>query len=110
MIVGTFSLYWSDPRFWGNRSDAGFVHRLAVRRNFASTGLGEALLDWTDHEILRRGRAWLCVDVIYENAGLRSYYERLGFEMVGEVYGDSAHPTGAARDHWRAALYERISR
>jgi hypothetical protein len=110
VIVGTLSLSWSDPRFWGDRSDAGFVHRLAVGRHVAATALGEGLLSWADREILRRKRAWLCVDVIYENAGLRSYYERLGFEMVGEVAGESPHPTGASRDRWRAALYQRPSR
>jgi hypothetical protein len=62
-----------------------------------------------DREILRQGRAWLCVDVNYENVGLRSYYERLGFEMVGEVSGESPHPTGATPDRWRAALYQRLS-
>lgn len=110
VIVGTLSLSWSDPRFWGDRSDAGFVHRLAVGRTATTAGLGEGLLGWADREILRRGRAWLCVDVIYENAGLRAYYERLGFEMVGEVSGESSYPTGATIDRWRGALYQRLSR
>jgi hypothetical protein len=110
MIVGTLSLCWSDPHFWGDRSDAGFVHRLAVGRSTSTAGLGEGLLSWADYEIIRRGRAWLCADVIYENTGLRSYYERLGFEMVGEVSGDSAHPSGATPDRWRAGLYQRLSR
>ena len=74
VVVGTLSLNWSDPGFWRNRSDTGFVHRLAVERSAATQGLDEGLFSWAGGEMLGRGRVWLCVDVIYENARLRSYY------------------------------------
>src|SRR5207245_549380 len=39
--VATVTLQWSDPRFWGGADlDAGYVHRLVVRRAHAGEGLG----------------------------------------------------------------------
>ncbi len=46
------NLQWSDPFFWGdNDTDAGYVHRLAVRRDHAGRGFGEALLAWADEPL-----------------------------------------------------------
>jgi hypothetical protein len=73
----------------------------------AGAGIGEYLLEWVDRQIKTRGRDYMCLDVIYENAKLRRYYEQLGFELIGEVYGERAHPTGASTNPWRAALYKR---
>ena len=43
VLVATLTLQWSDVFFWGDaggRRDAGYVHRLAVRRAHAGVGLG----------------------------------------------------------------------
>jgi GNAT superfamily N-acetyltransferase len=43
--VGTFALQWSDEETWGAvPDDAGYVHGLAVRRDFAGMGVGRELL------------------------------------------------------------------
>jgi GNAT superfamily N-acetyltransferase len=104
-VAGTFTLLWSDPLFWEARDDAGFVHRLAIRRSQA--GLGRRLLVWADAEAARRGRRYLCVDVMSQNGPLCRYYERLGFSRVGEITGPVSHPHAAAGGGWRATLYER---
>ena len=99
--VATLALQWEDPFFWGERPpDAGYVHRVAVRRAFAGRGLGVQLLDWADQQIAARGRRYLRLDCMAENTGLCAYYEGLGFERRGEV----------ARGAWRASLYERPCR
>lgn len=103
-IAGTLTLLWSDPIFWGERDDAGYVHRLAVRRSHA--GIGRPLLDWADAVVGKR-RAYLCVDVMSENVRLRRYYERLGFHRVREISGPASHPHGATDTPWTATLYER---
>lgn len=44
-IVGSLVVQWEDPLFWaGYPSDAGYLHRLAVRRH--GGGLGAHLLLW----------------------------------------------------------------
>jgi GNAT superfamily N-acetyltransferase len=104
-IVGTVTLQWSDPLFWGERSDAGFLHRLAVRR--ASAGLGVKLIAWAEQVAMAKGREYLCLDTLKSNLRLRRYYEELGFQKVGEITGPATHPHTKAHGGWSAVLYER---
>lgn len=104
-IVATVTLQWSDPGFWGAREDAGFIHRLAVRRSHS--GVGTALIEWADRQAAARGRAFLCLDTITSNARLRAYYEGLGFREVGQMSGPPEHPHSGAHGAWQATLYER---
>jgi GNAT superfamily N-acetyltransferase len=104
LTVATVTLQWSDPMFWGERDDAAFVHRLAVRRSHA--GIGLRLLDWAKQQTMLNGRQFLSLDCLATNARLRRYYEDLGFRPVGEVSGPSDHPHSAAHGSWQAVLYE----
>jgi GNAT superfamily N-acetyltransferase len=103
--VGTVTLQWSDPLFWGDRHDAGFVHRLAVRRSYA--GAGRFLLEWAEAEVRARGRSFVCLDTLTSNTRLRRYYEDLGYRPVGEISGPAEHPTDPALGAWRTTLYEK---
>jgi ribosomal protein S18 acetylase RimI-like enzyme len=87
--AATFALLWSDPSFWGEQPPlAGYVHAIAVRRSYAGQRLGEKLLDWADERIAAAGREFLRLDCMSDNAVLREYYERLGFEPRGEAVFD----------------------
>ncbi|MGH8989076.1 MAG: GNAT family N-acetyltransferase [Acidimicrobiales bacterium] len=105
-VVGTMTMLWSDAMFWGDRRDAGFVHRLAVMRSHA--GVGRRLIDWADEQAEQHRRSYLCLDTLSSNRKLREYYEELGFELVGEVDGPREHPHTAAHGRWQASLYERL--
>jgi GNAT superfamily N-acetyltransferase len=105
-VVGTVTLQWSDQPFWGDRQDAGFVHRLAVRRSHS--GSGRALLDWAEGQVEAKGRSFLCLDTLSSNTRLRRYYEDIGFRAVGEITGPADHPTDPALGQWRATLYEKV--
>jgi ribosomal protein S18 acetylase RimI-like enzyme len=99
--VATFALLWSDPAFWGEQPPvAGYVHAIAVRRTYAGQGLGERLLEWAEEQIATSGRELLRLDCMSDNAALREYYERLGFEPQGE----------AQIDDFTATLFERRCR
>jgi ribosomal protein S18 acetylase RimI-like enzyme len=99
--AGSLVLRWSDPSFWGERpEDAGYVHALAVRRAYAGQELGARLLEWAEARVAEAGREFLRLDCMAENAALRGYYERLGFEPCGE----------APVDGFVAARYERRCR
>lgn len=104
-LVGTITLQFSDPMFWGERADAGFFHRLAVRRSHA--GLGRSLIDWADRQTEAGGRPFLCLDAMTSNRRLRDYYEAMGFEEVGQIEGPAEHPHSAAHGRWQATLYQR---
>jgi GNAT superfamily N-acetyltransferase len=60
-LNATLTLQWRDPRFWGDMpavalGDAGYVHRLAVRRSCAGRGIGYRLLDWADGQVRAKRR------------------------------------------------------
>jgi hypothetical protein len=81
-VVGTLVLDWSDP-LWPDDATAGYLHRLAVRRQAA--GLGSDLLMWAVQEVVRRDRLFLRLDCVASNRRLRGYYEAAGFEHRGDV-------------------------
>ena len=108
-VVATLALQWSDPYFWGETGDdeqAGYVHRVAVRRTHAGAGLGVRLLSWADGEIRARGRSLLRLDVVSHNASLRRYYENSGFAHVRDATGVWTSRDGTCRS-WSTSLYER---
>lgn len=106
-IVATLNLQWSDVVFWGEREpDAGYVHRLAVRRDHAGARLGATLLDWASQQVAAGGRLCLRVDATADNLPLCSYYEHLGFAYRGDREGEFTEPDGGVR-RWRTRLYER---
>jgi len=104
-LVATVTLQWSDPMFWGDRTDAGFLHRMGVRRSNA--GLGTGIMQWASAEVLVRGRQYLCLDCLSTNERLRRYYEDIGYSVVGEMTGPSDHAHTVAHGLWTAILYEK---
>ena len=101
--VGTFTLQWTDPAFWGERPDEGpdrarYLHRLAVRRSYK--GLGRALVDLAEELTRRSGATCLRLDCLATDPGIRAYYEAAGFEYRGDV-------DVIRREPWRASLYEK---
>ncbi|HKA93115.1 MAG TPA: GNAT family N-acetyltransferase [Acidimicrobiia bacterium] len=64
-------------------ADAGYLHRLAVCR--PGTGQGGALLRWAEQHAAEHGKAFLRLDCVAGNTGLRGYYQRAGYAHVGDV-------------------------
>ena len=104
-LAATVTLQWSDPMFWGDRTDAGFLHRLGVRRSHA--GLGSGILQWATAEVLAHGRQYLCLDCLKTNHRLRRYYADHGYSVVGELTGPCDHAHTTAHGSWTAMLYEK---
>ena len=85
-VVATVTLLWDDPTYWGERpADAAYVHKLAVRRACAGQRIGTAIVEWADATAATSGRRFLRLDCLRDNPGIRSYYERLGFEHRGDL-------------------------
>jgi ribosomal protein S18 acetylase RimI-like enzyme len=106
-LVATLALQWSDRRFWGEQPpDAGYVHRLAVRRAHAGRGLGADALEWASAQVRERDRRWLRLDVPADNLPLGAYYERLGFRPRGQAEGELTDPDGRVVQ-WMVRRFER---
>lgn len=97
--VGCLSVHWKDEEIWGEQfhEDAGYVHRLAVSRDYPGRGIGARLLNWAEGYAKEQGKSWLRLDCMAGNAALNQYYTREGFTLCGcyEAQG------------WSANLYER---
>ena len=88
--VGTFSLYRTDARFWGERPAeppgyARYLHKLAIRRSHP--GLGRELVALAARLAREGGAACLRLDCVAGNPAIRAYYEAAGFEYRGQVSG-----------------------
>jgi GNAT superfamily N-acetyltransferase len=99
-VVGTITLQWSDPLWWEDAPpDAGYFHRLAIKREYAAKGLGRALVRWAESRARASGKKYLRLNCMFENPRIRRYYEDLGFVYRGDAFlrGGSVH----------CALYEK---
>ena len=68
--------------FWPGASEAaGYIHRIAVRRDVRGSGL--ELLKFAERITADTGRKLLRLDCFAGNAALCSYYERAGFAPDG---------------------------
>jgi ribosomal protein S18 acetylase RimI-like enzyme len=98
-VAGTYLLVWSDPFIWKERdhAEAGYIHRLAVKRAFGGRGLGLRLLQDAENRIAAYGKRLIRLDCMAANERLNRYYLDAGYACVGRVDGDG----------WSANLYEK---
>lgn len=100
--VGTLMLLWDDKMTWGEQPPvAAYVHQLVVNDSHRGMGLGKQLLDWASQQAARSGKELLRLDVPHDNKGLKSYYEKLGFQWVQDKEVHSPSET------YTVSLYER---
>ena len=79
------SVYWPDM----SQRDAAYVHRLAIRRRFAGTGLSTAILRWAAARTHTLGRQCLRLDCPASRPRLRAIYEHFGFRHHSDKqFGD----------------------
>src|SRR5688572_10192302 len=81
--AGTIKFQLDDPEFWPDDpgTHAAYVHRIAVRRRYAGTGVSQALLAWAAARTKAIGRRVLRLDCDAERASLRRVYEQFGFRQ-----------------------------
>jgi GNAT superfamily N-acetyltransferase len=79
--AGVVKFQLTDMLFWPDvlQGQSAFVHRLAVRRQFAGGGISSALLRWAVERARSLGRAYLRLDCEASRPRLRAVYERFGF-------------------------------
>ncbi|MDB6020226.1 MAG: Ribosomal protein acetylase RimI and related acetyltransferase [Pedosphaera sp.] len=79
--AGTLKFQIEDPLFWPDLppGEAAYIHRLAVRRRFAGTGVSTALMQWAVDRARSLGRRYARLDTEASRPRLRAVYERFGF-------------------------------
>ena len=79
--AGVVRFQLEDPVFWPDvpQGEAVHIHRLAVRRRYAGTGLSTAILRWAVQRTQSLGRPYLRLDCVAARPRLRALYESFGF-------------------------------
>jgi GNAT superfamily N-acetyltransferase len=79
--AGTVKFQLDDPVFWPDVRvpDSAYIHRLAVRRRYAGTGLSTMILQWAADRTLSLGRRFLRLDCLASRPRLQRVYEHFGF-------------------------------
>lgn len=79
--AGIIKFQLEDKKFWPDTSqeESAFVHRLAVRRQFAGAGVSTQLLKWAAHRARNLNRRFLRLDCEASRPRLRAFYEKFGF-------------------------------
>lgn len=77
-------IQWSDSFFWpnSNENEAGYIHKLCVRRNYAGMGLSKQMVETAIEECKKRSVTYLRLDTGWTNKNLCDLYKSLGFEVV----------------------------
>ena len=84
--VGTITLQWEDELFWpGSSSDAGYVHKLAVRPAYLGRGFGLQMLEWASRTAALARKKCLRLNCLATNTKIRDYYEKAGFTHLNDV-------------------------
>ena len=82
-----FILQWSDREWWPEAEpfEAGYLHKLCVRRKFAHRGMTARVVEAVKAECARRGVRRLRLDTGAEEAVVRDIYLAAGFEVVKTI-------------------------
>jgi GNAT superfamily N-acetyltransferase len=98
--VGTVTILWEDTVSWGEKGKdgkAGYIHGIAVLRQYAGKAVGKALLDWAMGKIREKGKT-VRLDCMAENPRINKYYADLDFNSAGTA----TLPSG-----FKISLYEK---
>ncbi|MCI8839715.1 MAG: GNAT family N-acetyltransferase [Oscillospiraceae bacterium] len=85
-----FILQWSDREWWPEAEpfEAGYLHKLCVRRKFAHRGMTAQVVEAVKAECARRGVRRLRLDTGAEETAVGRIYLAAGFEVVRAIERD----------------------
>jgi [ribosomal protein S18]-alanine N-acetyltransferase len=67
--------------------EAAHLNLLAVAPAVRRTGIGRRLLDWLHVTALESGLGCIDLELRAANTGARAFYERMGYELNGQIPG-----------------------
>ena len=83
--AGVFTVAYEDAAIWGEQERGAhiYLHRLARVSGYRGRLL-DAVLMWARAQCHQLGRAGIRIDTWASNAALIAYYQRCGFDLVGQ--------------------------
>lgn len=92
-LAGMVILFWEptawDLGLWASEEprQAVYLHRLAIARKLAGSGLGSQILEWALSGIRFPGREVMRLDCMAGVGALNKFYQGHGFDFLGERKG-----------------------
>jgi RimJ/RimL family protein N-acetyltransferase len=86
-MAGLFSVAYEDPAIWGERERGEhiYLHRIARAAGYRGKGgLIGTVIAWACAQCQTLGRTGLRMDTWASNTALTTYYQRCGFDLVGQ--------------------------
>jgi ribosomal protein S18 acetylase RimI-like enzyme len=86
-IANIFSITYSDPILWGERSNAPaiYIHRIVTNPEFRGRGYVHAITDWAKQHAKEKGLRYVRMDTWSDNKKLSDYYQSFGYKFLGNV-------------------------
>jgi ribosomal protein S18 acetylase RimI-like enzyme len=75
-----------DPSVADGRRRA-FIHSFRVRPTMRNRGLGKALMEHAENDLISRGFRWATLNVALDNPDALRFYERMQYQRVGQEEG-----------------------
>jgi GNAT superfamily N-acetyltransferase len=90
-LIGVYVIQWYDPLFWSElkKDESGYLHKLAVCREYSGKGYGRKLIHSAEQLCKERGIEWLRLNCGTFRPRLRNFYESTGFKMLDRVFVDN---------------------
>jgi hypothetical protein len=88
VIACIFSVLYNDPVIWmdKNNEPAVYLHRITINPAFKGKGMIKAVKEWAEAHAGANNKKYLRMDTWGNNEKLRSYYEKAGFNYIGQQY------------------------
>jgi GNAT superfamily N-acetyltransferase len=103
--AATLMFQLEDEAFWPDvpPAQAGYVHRIAIRRAHAGTGLSADILHWAADSTRSLNRRFLRLDCEASRPQLKAIYQRFGFRHVDDrqvsIYRVSRYEYDVTKNH-----------
>lgn len=80
-------LQWSDSEWWPEAqcNEAGYIHKLCVRREFAGKGIPIEMIEYAKAQCREKGIKYLRLDTGWDEERMKQIYTDLGFDIVEKI-------------------------
>ena len=82
--VAAMMMHFEDRFFWPGveQGTSGFIHKLSVRREYASKGYARMMVEHARKRCTGKGLSFLMLDCDPHRSGLMRFYVSCGFELL----------------------------
>jgi ribosomal protein S18 acetylase RimI-like enzyme len=98
-IACIFSIAYSDPLIWGDKSDEPslYIHRIVTNPLFRGRGYVKLIIEWAKEFSCNSGKKFIRIDTWADNQKLNDYYQSCGFTLIKTV---TPQDTGKLPKHY----------